>query len=89
MVANQKKVGKVTALFDGINLPEDVKKLKSSQLEQLCKELRNVITEVTTANGGHLATNLGTVEITVALHRVFDLAVDRLIMDVGTPVLYT
>ncbi|MBQ8929836.1 MAG: 1-deoxy-D-xylulose-5-phosphate synthase, partial [Oscillospiraceae bacterium] len=69
--------------MDQIRSPEDVKALDEAQLETLCAELRDFITENVAKTGGHLASNLGAVELTVAIHRVFDTAVDRLVFDVG------
>ena len=66
-----------------INSPEDIKKLKFSQLQSLAKEIREYILEVVSQNGGHLAPNLGTVELTLALHYVFDSPKDIIIWDVG------
>ena len=70
-------------LLPGIKSPDDVKKLDSGQLDDLCLELRNKIIETVSANGGHLASNLGTVELTVALHRTFNSPDDKIIWDVG------
>ena len=66
-----------------IGTPSDVKKLNRYQLKDLAKELRSLIIDVTTRNGGHLASSLGTVELTLALHRVFDLPEDSIVWDVG------
>lgn len=66
-----------------IETPSDVKKLNRSQLKDLAKEIRGLIIDVTTQNGGHLASSLGTVELTLALHRVFDLPEDSIVWDVG------
>ena len=66
-----------------INSPEDLKKLKLSHLKALAQEIRNYIIEVVSKNGGHLAPNLGTVELTLALHYVFDSPKDKIIWDVG------
>ncbi len=63
--------------------PKDLRKLPIDALPELCKELRQVICEQVSASGGHLAPNLGVVELTVALHYVFDFAHDRLLFDVG------
>ena len=70
-------------ILDGVNSPSDVKNLKAEQLPQLCAELREEIVEAVSKNGGHLAPNLGVVELTVALHRVFDLPKDKILWDVG------
>ncbi|MBQ4155036.1 MAG: 1-deoxy-D-xylulose-5-phosphate synthase [Clostridia bacterium] len=66
-----------------ISSPEDVKKLNTDQLEELCVEIRDCLISTVSQNGGHLASNLGVVELTVALHRAFDFLSDRLIFDVG------
>ena len=65
-------------ILDQIQTPADVKKLKGEQLPQLCRELREAIVDAVSHNGGHLAPNLGVVELTVALHRVFDLPKDKI-----------
>lgn len=66
-----------------LDLPNDLKKMDYSECRKLCKELRRCITKNVLKNGGHLASNLGTVELTVALHRVFDSPKDKLVWDVG------
>lgn len=70
-------------LLDALLGPADLRKLDHAQLRQLAAEIRQRIKEVVSANGGHLASNLGTVELTIALHRVFDFSSDRLLWDVG------
>jgi len=70
-------------LLQKINYPDDLKKLKEEQLPQLCAEIRDYIIEVISANPGHLAASLGVVELTVAIHYVFDTPIDKLIWDVG------
>ncbi len=70
-------------LLTEIKAPNDIKKLSDDQLPVLCEELREEILNTVSANGGHLASNLGVVELTVALHRVFDLPQDRIVWDVG------
>ena len=71
------------ALLEHIHSPQDVKQLNQSQLDSLCAELRAFLVEHVSRTGGHLASNLGAVELTVALHRVFDTSRDRLVFDVG------
>ncbi len=71
------------AILDRIKLPEDVKKLNIEELNLLAKELRSEIIETTKKNGGHLSSNLGAVELTIALYYVFDFPCDKLIFDVG------
>jgi len=66
-----------------INSPEDLKKLKISHLKALAEEIRSYIIEVVSKNGGHLAPNLGVVELTLALHYVFNSPKDKIIWDVG------
>lgn len=70
-------------ILDKISLPADIKKLSDPELEQLCHELRQFMVRSVSQTGGHLASNLGVVELTVALHRVFDTAKDRIVFDVG------
>ena len=70
-------------VLSGINIPADIKKLNIEQLKGLAEEIRAEILAVTSKNGGHLASNLGIVETTIALHYVFDLPNDKLIFDVG------
>ena len=70
-------------ILENINGPEDVKKLTTEQLEQLCREIRTFLVKSVSVTGGHLASNLGTVELTVALHKIFDLPNDKIIWDVG------
>ena len=73
----------MSRLLDHINSPADVKKLSSKQLPDLAEELRHEIISVIARNGGHLGASLGTVELTVALHYVFDAPCDRIVWDVG------
>ena len=70
-------------LLDSINSPEDIKHLNMDELNSLCSELREYILENVSKTGGHLASNLGVVELTVALHRVFNTPHDKIIWDVG------
>ena len=70
-------------ILENIHSPADVKALSKDQLPQLCQELRSFLIEGVSQTGGHLAANLGAVELTVAIHRVFDTASDRLVFDVG------
>ena len=69
--------------LENINNPSDLKKLNNEQLDVLAKEIRERIIDTVSENGGHLASNLGVVELTLALHRVFDLPSDSIIFDVG------
>jgi len=70
-------------ILDGINSPKDLKKLSPKDLNKLAKEIRTQIIEVVSKTGGHLSPNLGVVEITLALHYVFDAPKDKIIWDVG------
>ncbi|MDF2873841.1 MAG: dxs 2 [Sporomusa sp.] len=70
-------------LLDGINGPQDLKSLSLGQLEKLAGEIRELLIHTVSANGGHLAPNLGVVELTLALHRAFDSPNDKFIWDVG------
>ena len=70
-------------LLRGIKSPADLKALPEEQLPALCREIRSELVRVVTKNGGHLASNLGAVELSVALHRVFDCPKDHFIFDVG------
>jgi len=70
-------------MLEKIQSPEDLKNLSYPELETLARELRERIVEVVGRNGGHLASNLGVVEATIALHRVFDSPRDRIVWDVG------
>jgi len=70
-------------LLENINSPADLKKLPSTELPALAREIRQQIVDVVSHTGGHLASNLGVVELTIAIHYVFDLPADKLIWDVG------
>ncbi len=70
-------------MLEKINSPEDVKKLNIEEKKKLAEEIRKYILEVVSKNGGHLASNLGVVELTIALHSVFDLPKDKIVWDVG------
>lgn len=70
-------------LLEHINEPKDLKSLSISQLEQLAEEIRHFLIEKLSATGGHLAPNLGVVELTLALHYLFDSPTDKFIFDVG------
>ena len=70
-------------ILETIHSPADVKALDEAKLPQLCQELREFLVENVSQTGGHLAANLGAVELTVAIHRVFDTTRDRLVFDVG------
>ena len=70
-------------LLASINNPDDLRKLNEDQLEQLCKEVRDFIIDVTAFNPGHLGASLGAVELAVALHYAYNTPNDQLIWDVG------
>ena len=72
-----------TKLLDKINYPSDLRELKKNQLEQLATELRSELIDVVSETGGHLGAGLGVVELTVALHYVFNTPKDKLVWDVG------
>jgi len=70
-------------LLSYINSPNDLRKLKKNQLEQICSELRQYIIDIVSERGGHFGASLGVVELTVALHYVFNTPSDQLVWDVG------
>ena len=70
-------------ILDGINYPKDLKKLNILEKQELAKEIREYILEIVSTNGGHLASNLGVVELTIALHSVFESPEDKIVWDVG------
>jgi len=74
---------KAGPLLSTIEFPSDLKKLKKEDLQQVCSELRQFIIDTVSVNGGHFGASLGVVELTVALHYVFDTPYDQLIWDVG------
>ena len=69
--------------LENINSPKDIKKLNIDELNTLCGEIRELMINTVSENGGHLASNLGVVELTVALHKVFNSPTDQLVFDVG------
>jgi 1-deoxy-D-xylulose-5-phosphate synthase len=71
------------SLLERIHGPRDLKALSAEELPQLAAEIRDHLIKVVTKNGGHLGPNLGVVELTIALHRVFDSPVDRILFDTG------
>ena len=73
----------MSSILDKINGPNDVKGLGQDEVRKLCSELRELLVSRVSENGGHLASNLGAVEVTVALHRVFDSPKDKIVWDVG------
>jgi 1-deoxy-D-xylulose-5-phosphate synthase len=72
-----------TPLLDTVHFPADIRKLSKGQLPQLCQELRDEVISAVSVTGGHLGAGLGVVELTVALHYVFDTPADKLVWDVG------
>ena len=73
----------MTKLLDNINYPADLRKLEKKDLKQISEELRTELIDVVSETGGHLGAGLGVVELTVALHYVFNTPKDKLVWDVG------
>ena len=73
----------MSKLLDKINFPSDLRLLDRSQLPQLADELRKELISAVSETGGHLGAGLGVIELTIALHYMFDTPKDRLIWDVG------
>ena len=71
------------SLLKGIQSPKDVKKLTPEQISILAKEIREQVIKTTAINGGHVGPNLGVVELSIALHRIFNTPTDRFIFDVS------
>ena len=70
-------------ILQNINLPSDLKNLNTEDLKQLADEIRDLLLETISQTGGHLGSNLGVVELTIALHKVFNTPVDKLVWDIG------
>jgi len=70
-------------ILDRVNSPLDLKMLSLEEMNRLAAEIRQLMLDVVSKNGGHLAPNLGVVELTIALHRVFDSPRDKFVFDVG------
>ena len=70
-------------ILDRINSPADLKALTDAEISELIPEIREFLISGVSSRGGHLASNLGVVELTLAIHRVFDSPKDRIIFDVG------
>ena len=70
-------------ILRNVNYPGDLKKLNLLEKKQLAEEIRKYILEIVSKNGGHLASNLGVVELTIALHSIFNLPEDKIVWDVG------
>ncbi|MCU7958733.1 MAG: 1-deoxy-D-xylulose-5-phosphate synthase [gamma proteobacterium symbiont of Bathyaustriella thionipta] len=79
----QKQASAVDSLLSRVNLPADLRQLREDQLPQLADEVRQYLIDTVSQTGGHLAAGLGVVELTVALHYVFDTPHDKLVWDVG------
>src|SRR5262245_21247719 len=75
--------GSDTVLLDNIDSPADLRRLDADSLRQLADEIRAVLIDAVAANGGHLGSNLGSVELTLAIHRVFDSPRDPIVWDTG------
>ena len=73
----------MSKILDKVNKPEDVKKLNITEKQELAKEIRSYLLEIVSENGGHLASNLGVVELTIAIHSVFNAPEDKIVWDVG------
>lgn len=71
------------SVLDKVNSPRDLKQLTDDELNRLCAEIRRMMIDTVSKTGGHLASNLGVVELTVALHKVFNSPVDQIVFDVG------
>ncbi len=70
-------------ILENVNYPEDLKSLRKEQKEILAQEIREKILDIVSENGGHLASNLGVVELTITLHSVFNTPIDKIVWDVG------
>src|SRR5258708_39725387 len=81
MTSDSSKNG--TRLLDGVRGPADVKAIREQDLPRLAQEVREELIKVLSQTGGHLGPNLGVVELTIALHRVFDTPRDRFVFDVS------
>ena len=68
--------------LDWVNSPKDIKKLNNDELSELCDDIRKLMIQVVSENGGHLASNLGAVVLTVALHKVFNSPVDQIVFEI-------
>src|SRR5512133_2850358 len=69
--------------LEKVDFPEDIRRLSLAELDRLAEEIREMMIATVSTRGGHLASSLGTVELTLALHYVFDTPHDRLVWDVG------
>ena len=82
-LVSSKAPAQTTRLLDGIQSPDDVKALPEESLPQLAQEVRDELIKVLSQTGGHLGPNLGVVELTIALHRVFNTPRDKFVFDVS------
>ncbi|HEY7746894.1 MAG TPA: 1-deoxy-D-xylulose-5-phosphate synthase N-terminal domain-containing protein, partial [Desulfuromonadales bacterium] len=73
----------MSGILENLDSPAGLKELSLAELENLAGEIRETIIDTVAANGGHLASSLGVVELTIALHRVFDSPTDKIVWDVG------
>ena len=73
----------MSKILDNVNTPEDLKKLNINEKQKLATEIREMIINIVSENGGHLASNLGVVELTIALHSIFNMPKDKIVWDVG------
>ena len=80
--SRRKKIGG-TNVLENLHSPEELKSLSIEELTVLAGEIREKIIDTVSENGGHLASNLGIVEVTLALHRVFNAPADKILFDVG------
>ncbi len=71
------------SILDFVNSPKDIKQLNTNELNELCDDIRKLLISTVSQTGGHLASNLGVVELTVALHKVFSSPTDQIVFDVG------
>ena len=69
--------------LSSMDLPKDLKRISAKEASELCSEIREILIDTVSKTGGHLASNLGTVELTMAIHRVFDSPKDKIVWDVG------
>ena len=83
MLQTLERDGPSTPLLDTVNYPMHMKNLSMAQLRQLCQEIRSDLIHTVSKTGGHLGASLGVVELTVAMHHVFDCPSDRFLWDVG------
>ena len=83
IIQAHQKLKVLMSLLETINSPDDLKRIPAHQLPNVAAELRQLIIETCSKNGGHLAPSLGVVELTIAMHRVFQTPSDKIIWDVG------